>query len=111
MDLKISTIRFYHSVKNFSNDLQIAPAPSIEKIYTNVKYDYKDSYMSNNDEIGFTKENYRQEYYETNTILKELLSVVRQGRVIELNGRELGKEIQKEDNSYFIRTGRGMFQH
>lgn len=99
------------SVKNFSYDLKSASTFSAESIYENKKYFNAIEYIPQYSGIDSFQEDYRQEYIETNTLLRELLYVVREGKTIKLNGREIGREIQKEDNSYFIRTGRGMFQH
>lgn len=48
---------------------------------------------------------------QTNRLLGELLSVTREGKVIEMDGREVGRQIQKADSSYIGRTGRSMFAY
>lgn len=48
---------------------------------------------------------------ETNALLRELISAVRQGSKIEIDGKTLGNVVRKEDRSYFQRTGRGLFEH
>lgn len=48
---------------------------------------------------------------ETNALLRELISAVKQGSKIEIDGKTIGNVVRKEDRSYFQRTGRGLFEH
>jgi hypothetical protein len=48
---------------------------------------------------------------ETNALLRELISAVKQGSKIEIDGKAIGNVVRKEDRSYFQRTGRGLFEH
>lgn len=48
---------------------------------------------------------------ETNLLLRELIVAVKEGSVIEINGREIGRTIQNEDKMYYRRTGKGLFEH
>lgn len=48
---------------------------------------------------------------QTNGLLNELIHAVREGKVIEMNGREVGRQIQKADSAYINRTGRSMFAY
>ncbi len=51
------------------------------------------------------------DYSETNALLRELLSEVRKGHVIECSGEALGKTIRREDQMFYDTTGVGMFEH
>ncbi len=48
---------------------------------------------------------------ETNLLLRELIVAVKEGNVIEINGREIGRTVQSEDKLYYKRTGKGLFEH
>lgn len=41
-------------------------------------------------------------------MLRELLSAVRKGSVIEVNGQVLGKTVRREAREYYSRTGQNM---
>lgn len=43
---------------------------------------------------------------ENNMLLRELIQAVRQGAVITVDGRELGRTVQKEAREYYNRTGK-----
>lgn len=49
--------------------------------------------------------------YETKALLNDILSAIRDGQIIEVNGRELGRTVKNEDQEFYNRTGRGMFEH
>lgn len=49
--------------------------------------------------------------YETKSLLNEILSEIRNGHVIKVDRRELGRTVRDEDASFYNRTGRSMFQH
>lgn len=77
-------------------------------------------YMSSTPTISPMASATTQNYYnsntsvdnaETNALLRELISAVRQGSKIEIDGKTLGNVVRKEDRSYFQRTGRGLFEH
>lgn len=48
---------------------------------------------------------------ETNNLLKELVSVTKEGHVIAYDGKELGRTIQSQDRVFYNRTGKGLFEH
>lgn len=97
------------SIRSFGEDVQIAPAPSMESLYGNYQFAYAGipDYNTN----SYIDNSYSNDNSETNTLLRELLSVVREGKVIEMNGSVVGKTLIKEDDEYYKRTGKGMFQH
>lgn len=77
-------------------------------------------YMSSTPTVSPMASTTTQNYYnsntsvdnaETNALLRELISAVRQGSKIEIDGKTLGNVVRKEDRSYFQRTGRGLFEH
>lgn len=77
-------------------------------------------YMSNTPTVSPMASTTTQNYYnsntsvdnaETNALLRELISAVKQGSKIEIDGKTIGNVVRKEDRSYFQRTGRGLFEH
>ena len=98
------------SLKNFSFDVVEAVHP--QQLYS--------GYMSSTPTVSPMTSTTTQNYYnsntsvdnaETNALLRELISAVRQGSKIEIDGKTLGNVVRKEDRSYFQRTGRGLFEH
>lgn len=98
------------SLKNFSFDVVEAVHP--QQLYSD--------YMSSTPTVSPMTSTTTQNYYnsntsvdnaETNALLRELISAVRQGSKIEIDGKTLGNVVRKEDRSYFQRTGRGLFEH
>lgn len=47
----------------------------------------------------------------TNRLLQELIYAVREERAIEWNGREIGRQLQKENDNYIRRTGHSLFEY
>lgn len=77
-------------------------------------------YMSSTPTVSPMASTTTQNYYnsntsvdnaETNALLRELISAVKQGSKIEIDGKAIGNVVRKEDRSYFQRTGRGLFEH
>lgn len=98
------------SLKNFSFSVVEAVHP--QQLYSD--------YMSSTPAVSPMASTTTQNYYnsntsvdnaETNALLRELISAVRQGSKIEIDGKTLGNVVRKEDRSYFQRTGRGLFEH
>lgn len=48
---------------------------------------------------------------ETNSLLRELVSAVREGATIEIDGRPVVNIIRNADRESYMRTGQGLFQH
>lgn len=96
------------SIHGFSSDLQIAPAPNLQDIYGNYQYADMNYSMSYEGAEGF-QNNYQNNNAETNALLRELLSAVREGKVIQVDGKQLGKTVQEQDRAHFAMTGKGMF--
>lgn len=96
------------SVQGFSSDLQIAPAPDLKSIYRD--YQYADmNYSMSYEGIEDYQSNYQNSNAETNALLRELLSAVREGKIIQVDGKQLGKTVQEQDKAHFAMTGKGMF--
>lgn len=96
------------SMHEFSSDLQIAPPPDLQDIYGN--YQYADmSYSMSYEGAEDFRNNYQNSNAETNALLRELLAAVREGKVIKVDGKELGRTVQEQDKAYFAMTGKGMF--
>lgn len=47
---------------------------------------------------------------ETTALLRELITAVKQGSTIEVNGKTLGQTVRKEAKECFSRTGNPMFE-
>lgn len=99
------------SLKTFSVNLGVAPAPNLESVYKNAQYAYANSYVPQYNGMGYYERNYSQDNSETNALLKELLVAVREGKTIEVNGKVLGETVKKESDQYYKRTGKSMFQY
>ena len=63
------------SVKEFGNDLQVAPTPGLESMYNNIQYAYGNSYMPSG--AGYYGESQGQENAETNALLREQNELLR----------------------------------
>ncbi len=48
---------------------------------------------------------------ETNMLLRELIATVREGKIIQYDGKVIGQTVRAEERDYYRRTGRGMFEH
>lgn len=48
---------------------------------------------------------------ETNMLLRQLIGAVKEEKVIQYNGKVIGKAVRDEDMDFYRRTGKGMFQH
>lgn len=99
------------SLQGFSYNVEIAPVPSLTSMYESYHPAYANAYTPSYSDVGYLGAASQQNNTETNALLRELLTAVRQGKVIEMDGREIARQIQKEDTSYYRRTGSGMFQH
>lgn len=99
------------SLKGFGYNVEVAPAPSLASMYESYQPAYANSYTPVYSDVMYSGAGNQQSNAETNALLRELLNAVRQGKIIEMDGREVARQIQKEDTSYFRRTGNGMFQH
>lgn len=97
------------SVADFGGTLQYDIAPSPQLSYADIPSSSFPTAEYSNYSYYESQNNY--DATETNGLLRELLSAVRAGQVIECNGREIGKTIRDEDREYYNRTGKGMFQH
>lgn len=98
------------SIEKFGGTLQYEIAPLPQTAYSGA---YSSSAFPvpeyNNYSYYENQSNY--DASETNMLLRELLTVTKAGHRIECDGRELGRTIQRQDNEFFDRTGRGMFEH
>ena len=52
----------------------------------------------------------RSENKEMIALLKQIVSAVKQGHVIEVDGKPIAKAVRKEANGYFKRTGKAYFE-
>lgn len=59
-----------YSVKDFSYDLQVAPAPSIESMYSGYQYQ-TNTYTPQYDMAEYSRNNYNQSNTETNALLRQ----------------------------------------
>lgn len=76
------------SIKGFSADLQVAPMTSIAGMYQDCQ---QCTYVPRYESMANYQDTHGQSYAETNGLLRELLTAVRQGQKIEVNGREIGR--------------------
>lgn len=85
------------SVKEFSYDLQAAPAPTAESLYGNYKAFSTDipSYSGN----AYIENSYNNNNAETNALLRELLSAVKEGKSIKVNvnGKPIFNAVMSEN--------------
>lgn len=93
------------SVKDFSADITIAPAPSIQKFYSDsINPVNVDRY---NNAQPYTAP--QQSNSETNTLLRRLISAVESGQSIQIDGQEVFKSVKKQADDFTNRTGEPAF--
>lgn len=96
------------SLEQFGTNLTEAPPVDISSMYGG----YSPSQLEANSGTYSALDNnvYSQDNAETNALLRELITAVRQGSTIEVNGKTLGQTVRKEAKEYFNRTGNPMFE-
>ena len=96
------------SLEQFGTNLTEAPSVDISSMYGG----YSPSQLEANSGTYSALDNnvYSQDNAETNALLRELITAVRQGSTIEVNGKTLGQTVRKEAKEYFNRTGNPMFE-
>lgn len=93
-----------HSIRGFNSDLQIISAPNLKDIYKNYQY------PSTNHSIYYEGiENHQNDNKETNILLREILLAIQEGKIIQIDGKELGRTVQEQDKAHFNMTGKGLF--
>lgn len=99
-----------NSLGNFGSDLQYEIAPTPQPVFTEY---YSSPVFPAAEYSNYSYYNSQNNYdiAETNMLLRELLSAVKEGKVIQYNGKVIGKTVRDEDMNFYNRTGRGMFQH
>lgn len=93
-----------NSLSQFGSNLEIASTPKYETMYGYGKT-YAEPYESYYSEsFGYQSQPDAQDYEETNSLLRELISAVREGKVIEVDGRELVSitDGRKARNGYLL---------
>ncbi len=73
------------SMKKFSYILQAVPMSSMNNIYK------KSPYVAITNDCLSSYDRCKQDYFETNILLRQLLTVVQEGKIIEINGKEIGR--------------------
>lgn len=98
-----------NSLQQFSLDIQKPQMQLANTMYST--YDVALAGVPNYSSNSYVDNSYVNDSAETNNLLKQLISAVQDGKVIEMDGTQLGKTLSKQDGEYYKRTGRGMFQH
>lgn len=92
----------------FSSKIAVESMPKFSRLYNNYQGIYVSDYQLSNVLDSGYMEYYKQDNTQTNILLRELLSAVRKGSVIEVNGQVLGKTVRREAREYYSRTGQNM---
>lgn len=100
------------SVEKFGSDLQFAAYSPVDKIGSyQLDYagnaQYQPTQISND---GYAAAR-NFDNAETNALLRELISAVRESGNIEWDGSIIGEKMRDYDSQYYNRTGHGAFQH
>ena len=77
------------SVKGFSYDVAIAPAPSLTDMYSD--YQYHTAYTPKYGFAEYPQSSYNQSNTETNALLRQILSAIREGKTITIGQDEVGR--------------------
>lgn len=77
------------SVKDFSYDVAITPAPSLRDMYGD--YQYRTAYMPQYGIEEYPQSRYNQSNAETNALLRQILSAIREGKTITIGQDEVGR--------------------
>ena len=96
------------SLEQFGTNLTEAPSVDISSMYGG--YSPNQLETGGNTYSALDNNVYSQDNAETNALLRELITAVRQGSTIEVNGKTLGQTVRKEAKEYFNRTGNPMFE-
>lgn len=96
------------SLEQFGTNLTEAPPVDISSMYGG--YSPNQLETGGNTYSALDNNTYNRDNAETNALLRELITAVKQGSTIEVNGKTLGQTIRKEAKEYFSRTGNPMFE-
>lgn len=77
------------SVKGFSYDVSVAPAPSLTDMYGG--YQYQSAYTPQYDFTEYPQSGYNQSNTETNALLRQILSAIKEGKTITIGQDEVGR--------------------
>lgn len=94
-------------LRTLSSDMPVyayAPVPSIDTSYKNFRQ-YANNYTPKYESVTNYRDAYNQDNAETNALLKELISAVKQGHKIEINGEPIVELVKDDFNEHFRRTG------
>lgn len=98
------------SIENFGGTLQYEIAPSPKPQYAGV-YSSPASQTAEYNSYSYYENQSNLDTAETNMLLREILAATRAGRILECNGREIGRTVREQDMEFYDRTGKGMFEH
>ena len=93
------------SVKDFLADITIAPAPSIQKFYSDSINPVNVDRYNNTQPYTAPQQNNN----ETNALLRRLISAVESGQSIQIDGQEIFKSVKKQADDFTNRTGEPAF--
>lgn len=98
------------SVASFGKQFEIANMDLLQTDYQypTLQYETPTDFRQILGESYLQRANSNADNSETNTLLRELISAVKNGNVITIDGREVGRTVQKENQEYYLRTGRGL---
>lgn len=77
------------SIKSFSYDVAVAPAPSFSDMYGD--YQYQSTYTPQYGFAEYPQNGYNQSNAETNALLRQILSAIREGKTITIGQDEVGR--------------------
>lgn len=97
------------SVKGFSKDLQYTPEPNFSDIHSNNQYSSMPYMQQYNNSSYYQSNEYTQNNAETNILLRELLSEIKKGQVIEMDGTRVSEMVRKHANMYTRSQGEPYF--
>lgn len=98
------------SLERFGYDLQIFPVVKTESLFENFEYAYASAYTPLCNATQEFREDSSEYNAEINILLRELLSEIRKGHIIEMDGRIVAENTRKYANAYTRTQGKSYFE-